>query len=403
MMILLLSASAAMADWKGEVVVEEGIKHVKDPAEPLHGQRDIVLRELWRISADDEDMVGLIADVCEGRDGNIFLLAVQLNTVWVYSSDGERIGSIGREGDGPGEFRSPFQVLQWPDGRLAVAESFPAKFHVFCANGDLGETVDLQIKGRDALQSPLVLEKAQVVGQFIAVEFSHRTYRENTSVQSLNLGFMDAHGNLVHRILDRCKEINLGKKTIRPEQDIKWLENRWATRSDGLIFAALGHQGYAIKVFDLDGEERMVIEREYESVRRNDEERQLANRPYEKVRRHYPNLIYEISDFQMDIEGIHVTDSDCLWVQTSRGRWRLPESALAGYDVFNSDGYFVEQVVLYAQGNPENDLIFLLNDRVVVSYEFWTRAYAMGGVNPRDKGEDAEGVDAVVVCYSFSP
>jgi len=147
----------------------------------------------------------------------------------------------------------------------------------------------------------------------------------------------------------------------------------------------------------------MVIEREYESVRRNDEERQLANRPYEKVRRHYPNLIYEISDFQMDIEGIHVTDSDCLWVQTSRGRWRRPESALAGYDVFNSDGYFVEQVVLYAQGNPENDLIFLLNDRVVVSYEFWTRAYAMGGVNPRDKGEDAEGVDAVVVCYSFSP
>ena len=403
MMMLLLSASAVMADWKGEVVVEEGIKHVKNPAKPLHGRRDIILRELWRISADDEDMVGLIADVCEDRDGNVYLLDVQLNTVWVYSSDGERIGSVGREGDGPGEFRSPFQVLQWPDGRLAVAEESPGRFLLFEKDGTPSETLLPQIHDSDSLETYVNLTKSKVARERLVIHYTTRAWKDNNRIDTIYLGFFDLQGNLGNLLLSRRIETGLSKQREIRETGMTWLGDRWCMSPDGVVYAALGYQGYAIHVFSSEGQKIMVIEREYESVRRNEEEKEEAERSFARYRYGEPESTFKISDVHMDIVGMRESPDNEIWVQTSEGRWRLPEGAIASYDVFNSEGHFVEQVVLYARGNPEDDLILLLNDQVIVVRDFLSCAHAMAGVKPRDKGEDAEDIDAVVVCYSFSP
>ncbi len=401
MMMLLLSASAVMADWEGEVVVEEGIKHVKNPAEPLHGRRDIILRELWRIGADEGDVVGLIADVCEDRDRNIYLLDVQLNTVWIYSADGERIGSVGREGDGPGEFRRPFQVLQWPDGRLAVAESFPGRFLLFEKDGTPGGTLLPQIHDSDSLETYVNLSRSKVAGERLAIHYTTCAWKGNNRISAIYLGLFDLQGNPKNLLLSRRIETKSSKQGEKRETEMTWLGDRWCMGPDGAVYAALGYQGYTIHVFDSEGQKTMMIEREYESVRRNEEEKEEAERSFARFRHVKPESTFEISDMHMDIVGLHASSDNEIWVQTSEGRWRLPEGAIASYDVFNPEGHFVEQVVLYAQGNPGDDLIFLLNDRVVVVHDFLSCAHAMVGVKPRDRGEDAEEIDAMVVCYSF--
>jgi hypothetical protein len=389
------------ADWLGNVVVRDGVRYVSNPAEPLNGRRDIALKEAWRISEDSEDIVGLVVDVAEAPDGSIYLLDVQLKTVWVHDRHGRRFGSVGREGDGPGEVRRPFQLLWWSDDRLAIAESFPGRFHLFCNGEEPCGTVPLQVEKESEQQFSVSLQKAQVTGQTMLVEFTHQTFAENKSIQTRRLGTSDLQGRILNTILERYKEQDMSKATHRREEDATWVDDRWAVGTNGVVYVADAHRGYAINAFSLDGARSMVVSREYECVVRSKEEREESARPYERISRSWPNLTYEISDYHMDIVGLRAMRDGTIWVQSSEGKWRLPGGAIAGYDVFDADGRYVEQVTLFAPGDPVDDLIVLLDERVVVVPGFWSLAYALGGNADLVQPDDGESSDAMVVCYEF--
>jgi hypothetical protein len=61
----------------------------------------------------------------------IYLVDYQLHTVHVLNSDGEYIGQIAREGDGPGEVRNPTDVVLDHDGNVGVCEQMPAQIEWF--------------------------------------------------------------------------------------------------------------------------------------------------------------------------------------------------------------------------------------------------------------------------------
>ena len=98
--LVVLMAVPAMA---GKEVQTDGVKHIMNSAAPEKGNRVVKLQEEWRVGGEDgEDFFGMISQVRIGEDGLIYLLDTRLSEVPVYSTDGERVNTLSREGDGPG-------------------------------------------------------------------------------------------------------------------------------------------------------------------------------------------------------------------------------------------------------------------------------------------------------------
>ena len=93
----------------------------------------LALNELWRIGGEEESedyLIGVISGVATDQAGQIYLLDAQLNEVMVLSPEGEYLRSIGREGEGPGEFSRPQDIFRTSDGLIAVVQRFPGKIRL---------------------------------------------------------------------------------------------------------------------------------------------------------------------------------------------------------------------------------------------------------------------------------
>ncbi len=63
-----------------------------------------------------------IADVCEDKDGNFYVVDRLERKVWTFSRTGEKRHTFGQAGRGPGDFSSPARIAVTESGLLAVSE-----------------------------------------------------------------------------------------------------------------------------------------------------------------------------------------------------------------------------------------------------------------------------------------
>jgi hypothetical protein len=86
------------------------------------------------LKATQEDPIGIVGDVIEWRGDIAVADPVQAN-VKLFSQRGELRGTIGRTGDGPGEFRLPQALLALPNGGLAVLDQLHRAVATFDPSG----------------------------------------------------------------------------------------------------------------------------------------------------------------------------------------------------------------------------------------------------------------------------
>ncbi len=86
-------------------------------------QYDLIKVDSIGIELGDSNYVfGAVIDAIYLADGRIALLDILQKKVFVYSGNGEFLGSAGGEGMGPGEFISPYTLTSLSDGGFAVAD-----------------------------------------------------------------------------------------------------------------------------------------------------------------------------------------------------------------------------------------------------------------------------------------
>jgi hypothetical protein len=83
----------------------------------------------------EEEMFGEVGAIAVGRDGELFVLDEHVHMVRRFGADGAYLGSLGREGGGPGELKRPDGMALHPDGRLLVRDPGNARMNVYAPDG----------------------------------------------------------------------------------------------------------------------------------------------------------------------------------------------------------------------------------------------------------------------------
>lgn len=94
------------AEWKGKVVIENGVKVIKNPREPLYSEIKFELEEDLSIGREDDNnyLFYRVRDINVDNRGNIYVVDMSNYRVQKFDRNGNYLQTIGRYGQGPGEF-----------------------------------------------------------------------------------------------------------------------------------------------------------------------------------------------------------------------------------------------------------------------------------------------------------
>jgi hypothetical protein len=401
-LLIALSISLATAGaWRGSEVTKEGVTHVMNPKESSDKPTEHEAEELWRIGGeDDEEIFGVITDVLADAEGNFYFLDAQLNEIKVYSSDGEFLRTIGREGEGPGEFRGAFNMFLVPGGNIGVLQTFPPKIVVLTPEGDPAGEFPLPELEDEGFR---VLLGAQYAGDNLAITYALQQPSEAGFTQKNVLALVNSDGTSEIRLHDQSSSMMAASPKIA-EKEWDTFRNRWTAAPDGRAFSCLTFGEYAITVWKPDGKIDRVIHREYPDHVRTAEEKERLLDIYKGFTRQIPvpGIKYEIEDTfnQIANGGLNARDDGTLWVLTSRGSNGLPEGVIGIWDVFDDKGRFVRQVTLKGDGDPLNDGYFFVKDRLFVVTDFLNALMALqGGGGGEDDEVDDEAELMEIISY----
>jgi len=111
-----------------------------------------------------EEQFGAIGDVVATGDGGIAVLDVQAAEVRLFDETGQFQATLGRKGDGPGEFRSPIDLALLPGDTLAVYDPVPGRITRFGPNSSTSRVTTLA-KVETQVSDGRFLRDGQLVGQ----------------------------------------------------------------------------------------------------------------------------------------------------------------------------------------------------------------------------------------------
>lgn len=133
---VLLFVAPLMAQTPPAASTDTVVRHAQKPLYP--GVATLV-EEVSIGVADgaEEYMLGEIADIALGSDGSIYAFDRQVPVIRHYDVRGKFLRTIGRRGQGPGEYRSTSGIATMRDGRLLLWDTGNWRINVYSPNGEV--------------------------------------------------------------------------------------------------------------------------------------------------------------------------------------------------------------------------------------------------------------------------
>lgn len=397
--LVVLLAFPALADWSGREEMRDGVLHVLNPADPATPAVTETASELWRAGGDDEGDVlfGVISAVAVDDDGNVYLLDSQINVVHMFSPQGEFLGEIGREGEGPGEFRRPEGMFVTGDGNIAILQGMPGKIIRLTPQGDPLDNI--RLPGQDD-GGMMMLSGGIRAGDDLVL--STRDFEPGDGELSVTnrLVRVNSAGKLTATYSASTLKRSMANFNYDERRDAQVL---FTATGDGDLFVFDGWDAYAIKAYDTSGNLTRVIERDFEPRRRSKAEKE-DNKPRAFIQNDQGTQEIEaiVSETDRSVRGLYARDDGTLWVVSSRGASDQPEGTMAAFDVFDSRGRFVRQIALTGDADFTEDGFHFDGDRLIIVKGFRgaRRAMFAGLTGGDDEEEELEPLS--VVCYDLS-
>jgi hypothetical protein len=336
--------------------------------QPLLPTRTVELEEIWRVGGNNSDlMFGLMVNATTDTEGRVYLMDQQLNTVTVVSPTGEVLRQIFREGDGPGEIRTPQGIALLSDGRVALAQQFPGKFIMVDSIGDPAGVITV-IGGKTANEGFTALAGCSARNGNLVVSGMFQLPADNKQSRTsyvASINPVDGTEVLRYRVHDTVLDFG---KAVLIEREMVAPCYTHAQGPDGRMYFARDWREYAIEVLSPDGTLEKVITRNFEPRQRTQQEKDRINELFEVQAAQMPfPITWEIEPTEQYIGGMHVDTSGTLWVSNNQSESNLPPGIFTSYDTYDTTGHWKQAVHIACEGDPAYDgLIFLNDDRVLL-------------------------------------
>jgi hypothetical protein len=279
----------------------------------------------------------------------------------VIDRNGELVTTLGREGDGPGEFRMSGGIFLLDDGAVGVIKPFPGKVIVLNADGTPGGTIKFEGRAEDG--GFKVVAKVRRCGdRLVGVHGRAVMDMEKVELAMTNiLAITDLEGETKTEI---CKHTTTMDFT-RPgfDEGAMYSEQSVWTAGAGRIYTAPERGAYTIRVRDLDGVILTEYSRPFSTRRRSAEEMKDRAQVTENARDRGLDIADRSLETDPAISELHVSADGKLFVRSCWDRRDLlPQGTAARYDVISQKGKFLEQVSYLISGfDPDNDLVLFLD------------------------------------------
>jgi hypothetical protein len=309
--------------WRGSIETVDGVQVVRNPKAPMYPQGALVLQEELTIGvaegAEEYTFVSLRGITVDDQ-GAIFALDQRKPRVDVFSGDGSHIRSIGRRGQGPGEFQTPFFIALAPGGEILVGGMDRLSFF---------DRTGVFLRSQQNTVQPFAfikfLENGDTVGTRMVME------EQNPRFEVVLCGH------------DIKPKVVLASSPM-PEPPPPPGESgryalfssviRWDISGGREIVCADGQEGYRLSVFDAGGRLTRTIHKEYDPVPviDLDVERQMKQHGFKSRNE------VTFPRFLPPIWWVYADEDGRIYVSTWQ---RNPDTGIALFNIFDAEGRYL--------------------------------------------------------------
>ncbi len=373
----------------GPAAAEPVTIHNQEPRLP---PRTIQLDEQWTVGGEDGDIIfGMMIDALEYPTGQIYMLDAQLCQVEVFSPEGEHLRTISGQGEGPGEVRVPQDLVMMPDGNLGILELFPAHIVTLAPDGTPAGSVTIGNPG-DPQAGFSAAFQAECRGGDLMLAAQNSRQSDTGQARVQYLATMDAAGQEKTRLRKQNVTLDFTQLRFVETELLPPFLLASTLGPDGKVYTVASRDEYAIQVFEPDGTLSLVIEKDFQNLRRDADSKRRFNALIDAWTTGFPGeVIKEVEEYEPAIVDLHVDDDGVLWVLHSRSGEDQPEGVFLTYDTFSPEGEWLQEVSFAADADPDFDGIrFLGDDRALLIKGYVLARWASRGAQNVDFGEGSE-------------
>jgi len=318
--ILLVSCGKQKAAWKGTIADVDGVTVVKNPKQPMYGEEVFSLEEelsIGEVGGREEYMFSETGTIAVDDEERIYVSDRKETHIKVFDKDGVYLMTIGRKGQGPGEFEriSGMQITHKKE--LLVFDFNMRRLSFFTVDGKLIETLSISELRPFELN---VNSKRNYIIKSVAIDLL-----TNQSISELKI--YDANLSLLQTVAAP------GPSDIFNPFDPFFI---WKlAKDDNIVYGY--NETYELRILDSGGKLIKKIVKEYDPVKITKEEKQEAEKKYSPPNKiDYPPFRPAYRYFTLDDEGR-------IFVET----FEKTEDGNGYYhDIFDSEGRYIAKIPL---------------------------------------------------------
>jgi hypothetical protein len=345
--IMVISFGGQEAKWKGKIEIENGIKVIKNPGEPLYGEIKFELEEDLSIGNEDDEnyLFYRSRDIQVDTDGNIYVLENGNRRLQVFDKDGKYLRTIGKRGQGPGEFNAP-TCLQLDDktGNIFVTDNTRRKIIIFEKEG---KYIDKDIHLVEILSDFCLDSDGYILGKFKVPGIDSRFIKKVTLAGKVEKIFAEIPYSIQRIVISFTKvgkNASMGGVFITHgyEYDV------FLSKVDSNNFIYGYSKKYELSVVNEKGDTILIIKKDEppKKITKKEKDR-IENQKIWNIRKQghqVSDLSLKFPDHKPYFYSIITDDISRIYVRKNPGPHY--SNTNPEYDVFNKEGLYLYKIHL---------------------------------------------------------